>query len=235
MADAAAGGKSSPGGLPCGRFCLLRALFLTFRIAALAAPVAAALTANPLETAAAATGVACVWLAARNAVWNFPVAIVSSGLYLLVFAQARLYSDAGLQLAFVALNGYGWWQWRGRGPATAALPITGTGVGLGGALLAAGGLYAAGAGYLFAHYTDAALPYYDSATTAVSLAAQYLLARRKIENWLLWLGVDVVYVGMYWHRGLALTSGLYAVFLGLAAYGYRQWRREQAAHRALAA
>ena len=199
-----------------------------FSPAALAHSVAAALTANPLETVAAATGVACVWLAARNAVWNFPVGIVSCGLYLLVFREARLYSDAGLQVAFIALNLYGWRQWQRRGTA-AALPITGTGARLWAMLLAVAALYAAGAGYLFARYTNAALPYYDSATTAVSLVAQYLLSRRKIENWLLWLAVDVVYVGLYWQRGLVLTSALYAFFLGLAAYGYWQWRREQAA------
>ena len=199
-----------------------------FSPAALAHSVAAALTANPLETVAAATGVACVWLAARNAVWNFPVGIVSCGLYLLVFREARLYSDAGLQVAFIALNLYGWRQWQRRGTA-AALPITGTGARLWASLLTVAALYAAGAGYLFARYTNAALPYYDSATTAVSLVAQYLLSRRKIENWLLWLAVDVVYVGLYWQRGLVLTSALYAFFLGLAAYGYWQWRREQAA------
>ena len=199
-----------------------------FSPAALAHSVAAALTANPLETVAAATGVACVWLAARNAVWNFPVGIVSCGLYLLVFRQARLYSDAGLQVAFIVLNLYGWRQWQRRG-AAAALPITGTSARLWAGLLAAATLYAVGAGYLFARYTNAALPYYDSATTAVSLVAQYLLSRRKIENWLLWIAVDVVYVRLYWHRDLVLTSGLYVFFLGLAAYGYWQWRREQAA------
>ena len=200
-----------------------------FSPAALAHSVAVALTANPLETVAAATGVACVWLAARNAVWNVPVGIVSCGLYLLVFREARLYSDAGLQVAFIVLNLYGWRQWQRRGTAAAPLPITGTGARLWATLLAVAALYAAGAGYLFARYTNAALPYYDSATTAVSLVAQYLLSRRKIENWLLWLAVDVVYVGLYWQRGLVLTSALYAFFLGLAAYGYWQWRREQAA------
>ena len=145
----------------------------------------------------------------------------------MVFWQARLYSDAGLQVAFMGLVSFGWWQWLGRrGTAAVGLPISGTAAGLWAKLGAAGLLYAVGAGYLFATYTNAALPYYDSATTAVSLMAQYLLSRRKIENWLLWLGVDFVYAAMYWHRGLALTSALYVGFLGLAAYGYWQWRVE---------
>jgi len=186
---------------------------------------------TPLELAAALTGAAGVWLAARNRIANFPVGIVCCALYIAVFIRARLYSDAGLQVAFIALNAYGWAEWRRRGAAVGTetaptVPISRTGPGLALGLAGAGLLYAGGGGYYFAQHTDAALPYYDSATTAVSLVAQYLLSRRKLENWLLWIAVDVVYVGMYWHRGLALTSLLYAVFLGLAAYGFWQWRRE---------
>lgn len=222
--------------------------------------IAAVRTTAPLEIAAVLTGIACVWLAARSNLWNFPIAIVSCGLYLVVFVRARLYSDAGLQLAFIALAAYGWWSWlqRRRPPATPGphpeaaagntidlvedslgnwynpeataaavpLPITHTPARQWGLLLAAGATYALGAGYLFARYTNAALPYYDSTTTAVSLVAQYQLSRRQLDNWLLWLGVDVVYVGLYWSRGLALTSLLYAVYLALAAYGYYQWRQE---------
>lgn len=181
---------------------------------------------TPTEAAGTATGVACVLLAARNSIWNFPVAIVSCALYLFVFIDARLYFDAGLQVAFIGLAAYGWraWQQR-RGAAAPELPITSTRGHLWGVLTALGLAFALGAGYLSGRYTDAALPYYDSSTTAVSLMAQYLLSRRKIENWLLWIGVDVVYVGMYWQRGLVLTMLLYAAYLGLAAYGYWEWRR----------
>lgn len=187
-------------------------------------------TAAPLETAGVLTGIACVWLAARNSVWNFPVSIISCGLYLFIFGQAKLYSDAGLQVAFIALALYGWVLWSRRPAAAqvAAVPISRTPGRLALGLAGAGLAYALVAGYLFANHTDAALPYWDSTTTAISLVAQVLLSRRNIENWLLWIGVDVAYVGMYWHRHLYLTSGLYIVFLGLAIYGYWQWRREMA-------
>ncbi|WP_197076884.1 nicotinamide riboside transporter PnuC [Hymenobacter terrenus] len=196
----------------------------------LAAAWAATQAADPLEVAGVVTGIACVWLAAHNSVWNFPVAIISCGLYLVVFGRVKLYSDAGLQLAFIALSVYGWVEWlRGAAtpdaPAAPTLPITHTPRRVALWLSAAGLLYAVGAGFLFSR-TDAALPYWDSTTTAISLAAQALLSRRNIENWLLWIGVDVAYVGMYWHRHLYLTSALYAVFLVLATYGYWQWRRE---------
>jgi len=207
--------------------------------------LAAVRTTDPLEVAGVLTGIVCVWLAARSHIWNFPVAIVSCGLYLFVFTRARLYSDAGLQVAFIALAAYGWWAWLRRqrqsspaGPhpeaTEVALPITHTSAKLWAVLGGVGAAYALGAGYLFARHTDAALPYYDSTTTAISLVAQYQLSRRKIENWLLWIGVDVVYVGIYWHRGLALTSLLYAVYLALAAYGYWEWLREAKASKALA-
>ena len=203
--------------------------------------VAAVRTTAPLEIAAVLTGIACVWLAARSNIWNFPVAIVSCGLYIEVFREARLYSDMGLQLAFIGLAAYGWYAWvqrrRAASPAsgphpeatdeTGVLPISRTSARLWAVLGGLGLAYALGAGYLLAHHSNAASPYYDSSTTAISLVAQYQLSRRKIENWLLWIGVDVVYVGLYWSRGLALTSLLYAVYLALAAYGYWQWRQEQ--------
>jgi len=192
--------------------------------------VAAVRHTSPLETGAVVTTIACVWLAARNAIWNFPVAIVACILYFILLLQNKIYSDAGLQLAFIALSVYGWWSWLRRGKTDAAveapLPITRTSGRLWTLLAGFGVAYAVGVGYLLARYTDATVPYYDSSTTAVSLVAQYLLSRRKLENWPLWIGVDVVYVGIYWHRDLALSSLLYAVLTGLALYGYREWLRE---------
>lgn len=194
---------------------------------------------EPLELAAVLTGIACVWLVARSNIWNFPVAIVSCALFIVIFVRQKLYSDAGLQIAFIALAAYGWWNWLRRQPArpatgphpeaaepAATLPITRTPARLWAVLLGLGLTYALVAGYLLGRYTDAALPYYDSATTAVSLVAQYQLSRRQLENWLLWLGVDVVYVGMYWNRELPLVALLYALYLALAAYGFWQWLRE---------
>lgn len=187
-------------------------------------------TTSPLETAAVVTTVACVWLAARNSIWNFPVAIVACILYFVFLLERKIYSDAGLQVAFVILAVYGWRAWLRRegtaGEATSEQPITRTSGQLWGVLVAFAVAYAVGVGYLLARYTDAAVPYYDSSTTAVSLIAQYLLSRRKLENWPLWIAVDVVYVGIYWHRDAALSSLLYALLTVLAAYGYWEWLRE---------
>jgi nicotinamide mononucleotide transporter len=120
---------------------------------------------------------------------------------------------------------YGWYQWLYGGPQAQELPVTRATARQWVWLSAVGLAYAVGVGYALTHYTDAAIPYWDSSTTAVSLVAQVLLTRKKIENWILWLVVDVAYVGLYWHRELYLTAGLYAVYLVLAAYGYLEWRR----------
>lgn len=174
------------------------------------------------------TGLACVWLVARSSVWNFPVAIVACVLAAVVYARARLYSDAGLQGVFIVLGVYGWWEWVRR-PADAAappeLPITRSSRQLWLGLTAFVVVFTAVAGYLFERYTDAAAPYVDNFATAVSIAAQYQIARKKLENWLLWIAVDVLYVVLYWQRGIVLFSVQYVIFLGLAVYGYLEWRR----------
>ena len=179
-----------------------------------------------LEMGAVLTGFGCVWLAARESVWNFPLAIVSCVLYAVLFWQTHLYADGGLQGFFIALSGYGWYAWRYGGRDETQLGVTHV-RGYEWLLSAAfTGLFTLGFGYYLRHHTDAALPYVDSFTTAGSLAAQYLLTRKRLENWLLWLLVDLVYVPMYWFKGLYISSLLYFLYLALAAYGYWQWRAE---------
>jgi nicotinamide mononucleotide transporter len=171
-----------------------------------------------------------VWLAARESLWNFPIAIVNSLFYGVVYYRTKLYSDSLLQGFFLALTIYGWYEWLYGGRNRTELRITPTSrrEWLGGTVFALA--YTAGFGYYLQHYTDAALPYVDSFTTGVSLVAQFLLMRKRLENWLLWILVDLIYVPMLWMKQLYPTSLLYALYLGLATYGYLQWRRE-AAHK----
>ena len=179
-----------------------------------------------LELVAVVTGFACVWLAARESIWNFPVAIVSCLLYVFVYFGAKLYADCGLQGLFILLNCYGWFEWLYGGRNATELGVThATGREW---LVSAGfaAVFTLGFGYYLRQQTDAALPYVDSFTTAGSLVAQYLLTRKRLENWLLWLLVDAVYVPVLWVKALYFTSVLYFLYLALAAYGYRQWRRE---------
>jgi len=185
----------------------------------------AAVGNSPLEWVAVLTGFACVWLAARESLWNFPIAIVSCGLYILVYLRAGLYSDSMLQVMFIALSVYGWYEWLYGGRGKTELPVSRTRrrEWVACALFVVG--FTVGFGYYLQHHTDAAVPHWDSFTTAVSMAAQYQLMRKRLENWWLWILVDIIYVPILWYKHLYPTSALYALYLGLAVYGYIEWRR----------
>jgi nicotinamide mononucleotide transporter len=183
---------------------------------------------SPLELFAAIVGAVSVWLSVRQNILSWPTAIVNVVLYAIVFYQAKLYADMGLQVIYAILSVYGWYEWLYGGEGRTELHVTRTSPRLA-ALLA--GISLAGAavlGTLLRHTTDAALPYMDSFLSSTSLVAQWMMTRKKLENWLLWIGLDILYVGMFIFKGLYLTAGLYAVFLALAVRGYLDWRRSLA-------
>lgn len=185
----------------------------------------AAVGNTPLEWVAVVTGFLCVWLAARESLWNFPVAIVSCTLYILVYHDSKLYADRNLQVVFILLSLYGWYEWLYGGARRTELTVSRTRPQEWLLLALGAAAFTGGFGYYLQHYTDDTIPYLDSLTTAISLAAQYLMMRKRLENWLLWIGVDALYVPILWHKQLYPTSGLYALYLVLAVYGYVEWKR----------
>lgn len=187
---------------------------------------------SPLELFAALIGAISVWLSVRQNIWSWPTAIVNVVLYAIVFYEAKLYADMGLQVIYAILSIYGWYEWLYGGEGRTELHVSRTGPRLGAllALIAAAGSAVLGA---FLHRaTDAALPFMDSFLSSTSLVAQWMMTKKLLENWLVWIGVDVLYVGMFIFKGLFLTAGLYAVFLALAVKGYIDWRRSMAAQSA---
>ena len=178
-----------------------------------------------IEWIAAGLGMACVVLLVRRSLWNYPFAILSVALLGWVFLDARLYSDALLQIFYVAINLYGWWSWDRSRAATgevavermAAREVAGWGVAGVGATI--------GWGAVMHRYTDASYPWWDAAVAISSVVAQLLLARRRLENWLLWIAVDCVAVPLYLVKGLWAAAGLYVIYLGLSAWGFVDWRR----------
>lgn len=191
---------------------------------------------TPIEVAAFLTGVASVWLAARQDVWNWPVGIVNVALYAILFWQVRLYADAGLQLVYLVLALYGWWAWLYGGAAHTPLHVRRVPPKLLLVTVAVGAAFAAGLGLALRRYTDAAVPLLDSALTGGSLVAQFLMTRKYLESWPIWVVLDVVYVGLFISRELYLTAALYAVFTALALYAWREWRQSLGADdRAVAA
>jgi len=183
---------------------------------------------NPYEVAGVAFGVVAVWLTVRENVWCWPIGIVNVVLSAIVFHQAKLYADMGLQVVYVALCLYGWYAWLHGGADRGALLVSRTPGLAAGGLAAAGVVFAAGLGAFLRGHTDAALPFWDASTASFSLVAQWMQTRKWIENWLVWIAVDAVYVGMYVVKGLFLMAGLYAVFLALAVAGLLAWRRSLA-------
>ena len=171
------------------------------------------------------TGVAAVWFTVRQKIWCWPVGLVNVTLFAVVFARARLYADAGLQGIYFALAIYGWWAWLHGGTDHGPLVVTRSPRREWLPLAAGAAVAALLLGTLLHRHTDASFPFLDSALTTGSLAAQWLQARKRLANWTVWIGVDLVYVGMYIAKGLHLTALLYAGFTLLALTGLREWRR----------
>ena len=180
---------------------------------------------NRWEVLAVIFGIVSVYLSTREHIWSWPTALVNVALYFVVFYEAKLYADMGLQVVYFGLSLYGWYEWLYGGANRTELHVSRTTQSLGVRLLIIGVVCAAVLGTLLARFTDAALPYVDSATTSTSLVAQWMMTRKILENWAVWMAVDVVYVGMFIYKHLYLTAALYTVFFVLAAMGYVQWKR----------
>lgn len=170
------------------------------------------------------TGGVCVWLVVREHVWNWPIGIVNNVVFLVMFWRTRLFADAGLQVVYIVLAIYGWANWLRGGSGRTELPISRTRLvqWLVTAVFIVGGTFALRE--LLIVYQGAA-PALDALTTVLSLTAQYMMCRKQVEHWLLWIAADLIYVPLYVSRGLPLTGALYAGFLVMCAIGWRDWNR----------
>ena len=179
-----------------------------------------------LELLSFVLSVLTVWLNIRQTHWAWLFSIASSAAYGLVFFGARLYGDMGLQLVFITVSIWGWYQWLHGDDSHEQLPVS---------VLEVRGRWIAAAGWIagfvllawfLKSYTDTDVPNADGFLTAGSLVGQLLLSRKKVENWHVWIIVDVLYVGLYLHKHLLLTAVLYAVFVGMAVVGLRAWQQD---------
>ena len=183
------------------------------------------------EVLAVITGIISVYLSTRENIWSWPTALVNVALYFVVFYETKLYADMGLQVVYFVLSLYGWYEWLYGGENRTELHVSRSSPALGARLAMIGIACVAVLGTVLARFTDAALPYIDSATASTSLVAQWMMTRKILENWAVWAAVDVVYIAMFVFKRLYLTAGLYAVFLVLAVMGYIQWKRSLAERR----
>jgi nicotinamide mononucleotide transporter len=170
-------------------------------------------------------GIVSVFLSVREKIWSWPTAIVNVALYFVLFYQTGLYSDMGLQAVYFVLSIYGWYEWLYGGAGHTTLAVSRTPPRLWAILIAVAVVFWAILGRLTSGLPGVALPYVDAATATTSLVAQYLMTRKLLENWALWIAVDAVYIGMFIFKGLYLTAGNYAVYLALAVLGHIAWKR----------
>jgi len=178
-----------------------------------------------LEVVAVVFGIVSVFLSVRENIWSWPTALINVALYTALFYETGLYSDMGLQVVYFVLSIYGWYEWLYGGKGKTELQVSRTPRGVWIALSIIGVAFWAVDGYGTSHLPNVSLPYVDAATATVSLVAQYLMTRKYLENWTLWIIVDVVYVGMLIYKGLNLTAFNYAIYLVLAVMGHVAWKR----------
>ncbi len=166
-------------------------------------------------------GIIGVWLTIKQNIWCFATGMINILLYAIVFYKAKLYADASLQVIYILILLYGWIMWTGGEKAFTAHRTQIREILILSFVTIAATIII---GYIFKTHTDASLPYLDAALTSVSLVAQWLVAKKRVENWLIWIGADTVYVGMYIYKHLFLTALLYFIFIPLAVQGWKQWK-----------
>jgi nicotinamide mononucleotide transporter len=181
------------------------------------------LAMSPLEIVAVAFGVWSVWAYTRESLWAWPAGLANVLLFMVLFWNAGLYGETGLKVVFVALQIYGWWcWWRGAGTGI-GLPITRTSWRLWGMLTAAAVVVTVPLGLFLDHGTASTTPWWDAVPTVLSLIAQWMISHKKIENWYVWILVDLISVPLFAAKGLFLVAALYVVFLILCLIGIRSW------------
>lgn len=177
-----------------------------------------------IEIPATLTAFTNIYLAARANIWNWLFGLFAVTLYAIIFYRTRLYGDMSLQAIYFYFQIYGWYQWRYGSEKHATLAVTRMPKKL--YLTASVAMIALFGAFIFilSHYTNSTTPVIDAFTTSLSLISQWMMCRKWLENWALWILLDIVSIEMYWHKHLFLTAGLYGVFLILCCSGYRTWK-----------
>jgi nicotinamide mononucleotide transporter len=178
-----------------------------------------------IELFAAVITMVSIWLATKENIWYYPTGVVALLLYTWTFYAAKLYAETFLQLVCLVLMLYGWYEWLYGGARHTELPVTRTPRWAWLAGLSAGAVGSVITIWMQLNYTDNPAPYVDSSLMAWSLVAQWMTARKWLENWLFWLVINTVSVPLYISRELWVTAVLYVGLWVLAIVGYVQWRR----------
>lgn len=179
-----------------------------------------------LEAVAVIFGLASVWYARLENILVYPTGIISVIIYVYICAGAKLYADMGINAYYFVMSVYGWVVWSKKVDPTHRIPISRNSLSenISSVIILVVSFFVLR--YVLINYTDSDVPVWDSATTAIFFVAMWLMARKKIENWIAWIIADAVSIPLYFHKGLLLTSFQYLVFLILAIMGYIAWKKD---------
>lgn len=180
-----------------------------------------------IEFISALLGLIGVWLNARPHIAGWPIGIVSVLLAALVYFESQLFAEFGLQLFYTISGFYGWWKWQREKNNIHHLNIYRIPRNELWISLIIGSLFTFVIGYFLATYTSADFPWIDSTLAAFSLVAQVWLAKKYLENWLLWIAIDFISMGLYFQKGLWFFMGYFGLLLGLAIWGIVHWKSKE--------
>jgi nicotinamide mononucleotide transporter len=181
---------------------------------------------NRLEIWGFVTGVLCVGLQVKQNIWNWPIGIANNILYVVVFWQSGLFADCGLQVLYIIISTYGFWSWRRGGEEHTGLKVSRVTRVHATLIAASTALSVFAIAWLLKTQTSSTVPWGDATTTSLSLAAQYMMSRKILENWSIWNVANVIYIALYIYKGLYLTAFLYLVFFAMCVAGHVRWRKE---------
>jgi nicotinamide mononucleotide transporter len=171
------------------------------------------------------TGAACVALLVRQNIWNWPIGIANNLVFIVLFYRTGLYADVGLQGFYIAISIYGWWHWLHGGRDHGALSVSRVKPMVALLLVCSVAVITAILTWLLRRYTNSTVPILDSLITALSLVAQFMMTRKWIENWPVWIVANCISVGLLIYKGLYVASALYVVYQVLCVMGLLEWRR----------
>ncbi|MGB0929419.1 MAG: nicotinamide riboside transporter PnuC [Chitinophagales bacterium] len=181
-----------------------------------------------IDWGALISGILYVTLAAKENVWCWLFGLVNVGLFFVIAFNAQMYSDVGLQVIYFGLTIYGWWKWvyGSKNKLQNALKITTTSVKLWSILIFFTLFSTTIFYFLLSNFTNTDVAFWDALTTALSLTATWMTARKKLENWLVWIIADPIYVGLLYYKGWHLSSLLFGIYTVIAVFGYFEWKRK---------
>lgn len=188
--------------------------------------LAALMAMNPWEAAAVTLAVVYLLLVVRENIWCWAAAFVSTLIYLFLFYRVQLFMESALQVFYLGMAVYGWQQWRHGSPEGGELHISTWP--LSHHVFVISGILAVSflSGWLLATHTDAAFPYLDSFTSWAAVFTTFMVARKKLENWIYWFVIDSVSIYLYVGRGMYLTAALFVLYVIIVVFGFLKWQRE---------